>query len=122
MIAATDSTIYHWGSITKTLTAIAILQLRDRGRLSLDDHITRYLPELRRVQAAGAGRVARRVQHGELGARDGDDLAVGERAVGVARPVGLRGGLPLLPLPDQRPEHVGEVLVERRASAAHLPP
>lgn len=47
--AATDSTIYHWGSITKTLTAIAILQLRDRGRLSLDDRVTRYLPELRRV-------------------------------------------------------------------------
>lgn len=47
--AATDSTIYHWGSITKTLTAIAILQLRDRGRLSLDDRVTRYLPELRKV-------------------------------------------------------------------------
>lgn len=45
----TDRTIYHWGSITKSLTAIAILQLRDRGRLSLDDKVTRYLPELRRV-------------------------------------------------------------------------
>ena len=46
---ATDSTIYHWGSITKTLTAIAILQLRDRGRLSLDDRVVRHLPELRRI-------------------------------------------------------------------------
>src|SRR5215469_15685513 len=27
----TSQTIFHWGSITKTLTAIAILQLRDRG-------------------------------------------------------------------------------------------
>ena len=27
------ATIYHWASITKTLTAIAIMQLRDRGRL-----------------------------------------------------------------------------------------
>ncbi len=42
-------TILHWGSITKTLTAITIMQLRDRGRLSLDDAVTRYLPELRRV-------------------------------------------------------------------------
>jgi CubicO group peptidase (beta-lactamase class C family) len=45
----TDATIFHWGSITKTLTAIAIMQLRDRGRLSLDDKITRYIPELRQL-------------------------------------------------------------------------
>ncbi|HEX5437026.1 MAG TPA: serine hydrolase domain-containing protein [Gemmatimonadaceae bacterium] len=42
-------TIFHWASITKTLTAIAIMQLRDRGKLSLDDHVTAYVPELRRV-------------------------------------------------------------------------
>lgn len=47
--AVTDRTIYHWGSITKSLTAIAIMQLRDRGRLSLDDKVTRYLPELRKI-------------------------------------------------------------------------
>ena len=44
-----DETIFHWGSITKTLTGIAIMQLRDRGRLSLDDPIVKYLPELRAV-------------------------------------------------------------------------
>lgn len=43
------STIYHWGSITKTLTAISIMQLRDRGRFSLDDKVVRYIPELRRI-------------------------------------------------------------------------
>ena len=32
-----ERTIYHWGSITKTLTAVTIMQLRDRGLLSLDD-------------------------------------------------------------------------------------
>jgi len=42
-------TLYHWGSITKTLTAVAVLQLRDRGLLSLDDPITRWVPELRQV-------------------------------------------------------------------------
>jgi CubicO group peptidase (beta-lactamase class C family) len=46
-----DGTLYHWASITKTLTAIAIMQLRDRGRLSLDDRITTYLPELRQVHS-----------------------------------------------------------------------
>src|SRR5687767_11056224 len=42
-------TIYHWASITKTMTGIAIMQLRDRGLLSLDDPIVRHVPELARV-------------------------------------------------------------------------
>lgn len=42
-------TIYHWASITKTMTGIAIMQLRDRGLLKLDDPIVRYVPELARV-------------------------------------------------------------------------
>ncbi len=42
-----DRTIFHYGSITKTLTAIAIMQLKDRGKLSLDDKVTRWVPELR---------------------------------------------------------------------------
>jgi CubicO group peptidase (beta-lactamase class C family) len=45
----TERTLFHYGSITKTLTAIAIMQLRDRGRLTLDDHVTQYIPELRQV-------------------------------------------------------------------------
>lgn len=44
-----ESTIYHWASITKTFTGIAIMQLRDRGLLKLDDPIVKYLPELRAV-------------------------------------------------------------------------
>jgi CubicO group peptidase (beta-lactamase class C family) len=48
--AVTDeATIYHWASITKTLTGIAIMQLRDRGRLTLDDSILKYVPELEAV-------------------------------------------------------------------------
>ncbi|MDD8027571.1 MAG: serine hydrolase [Acidobacteriota bacterium] len=46
---ADDHTIYHWASITKTLTGIAIMQLRDRGLLRLDDPIVKYVPELRQV-------------------------------------------------------------------------
>ncbi|HEX8468031.1 MAG TPA: serine hydrolase domain-containing protein [Allosphingosinicella sp.] len=42
-------TIYHWASITKTMTGIAIMQLRDRGLLKLDDPIVRYVPELASV-------------------------------------------------------------------------
>jgi CubicO group peptidase (beta-lactamase class C family) len=49
-----DRTIYHWASVTKTLTAIATLQLRDRGLLSLDDRITRWVPELREIRGSGS--------------------------------------------------------------------
>jgi CubicO group peptidase (beta-lactamase class C family) len=41
--------VFHWRSITKTLTAVAIIQLRDQGKLSLDDPIVRYVPELVRI-------------------------------------------------------------------------
>ncbi len=33
------------GSVTKQFTAVAILQLRDEGKLSLDDEITKWLPD-----------------------------------------------------------------------------
>lgn len=46
------ATAYNWASITKTFTAIAILQLRDRGKLSLDDPAVHYVPELREVHDA----------------------------------------------------------------------
>jgi CubicO group peptidase (beta-lactamase class C family) len=42
-------TSFNWASITKTMTSIAILQLRDRGKLSLEDPVVRYVPELRQV-------------------------------------------------------------------------
>jgi CubicO group peptidase (beta-lactamase class C family) len=47
--AVNADTIYHWASNTKPFTGIAIMQLRDRGLLKLDDPVTRYLPELRGV-------------------------------------------------------------------------
>lgn len=44
-----DDTIYHWASNTKPFTGIAIMQLRDRGLLKLDDPVTKYVPELRGI-------------------------------------------------------------------------
>jgi len=46
--AAPDArTLYRIASITKTFTATAILQLRDEGKLHLDDPAVAHLPELR---------------------------------------------------------------------------
>ena len=44
-----ENTAFHWASITKTFTAIAIMQLRDHGRLKLDDPVVKYIPELAAV-------------------------------------------------------------------------
>ncbi len=44
-----ENTIYHWASNTKPFTGIAIMQLRDRGLLKLDDPVIKYLPELKAV-------------------------------------------------------------------------
>jgi len=43
-IKATPNTVYHWWSMTKIPTAIAIMQLREQGKLDLDDAVTMYLP------------------------------------------------------------------------------
>lgn len=43
------NTCYHWASITKTFTGIAIMQLRDAGRLKLDESAVEHIPELRYV-------------------------------------------------------------------------
>ncbi|HEY9229352.1 MAG TPA: serine hydrolase domain-containing protein [Gemmatimonadaceae bacterium] len=37
--------VFEIGSITKQFTAVALLQLRDEGKLSLDDDITKWLPD-----------------------------------------------------------------------------
>jgi D-alanyl-D-alanine carboxypeptidase len=49
-----ERTLYRVASITKTFTATAVLQLRDEGRLRLDDPAVRWIPELRRVSSPHA--------------------------------------------------------------------
>jgi CubicO group peptidase (beta-lactamase class C family) len=44
-------TLFRIASITKTFTATAILQLRDEGKLHLDDPAVAYLPELREARS-----------------------------------------------------------------------
>ena len=42
-IQATPESVYHWWSITKIPTSIAILQLQEQGLLQLDDSVSMYL-------------------------------------------------------------------------------
>ena len=43
-LKATPETVYHWWSMTKIPTTIAIMQLQEQGKLNLDDGVTKYLP------------------------------------------------------------------------------
>lgn len=47
----TPDTLFGIGSITKSFTCVAILQLAEAGKLSVDDLVTRYLPEFRTPNA-----------------------------------------------------------------------
>ncbi|HMN08389.1 MAG TPA: serine hydrolase domain-containing protein [Gemmatimonadaceae bacterium] len=44
-VATPARAVYEIGSVTKQFTAAALLQLQDDGKLSLDDELTRYLPD-----------------------------------------------------------------------------
>ena len=44
---ATPKTLFRIASMTKSLTAMAILKLRDEGKLRLDDPAEQYIPELK---------------------------------------------------------------------------
>ena len=43
--AAAESTVFRIASMSKSFTALAILKLRDAGKLSLDDAVTKHIPE-----------------------------------------------------------------------------
>jgi len=46
----TTDTLFWVASCTKLWTAVAILQLVEQGKLALDDHAEKYLPEIGKIQ------------------------------------------------------------------------
>ena len=60
-LEATPDTQYRIGSITKTFTAAAIMQLRDAGKLDLEDTLDRHVdgaahtPTIRRLLSHASG-------------------------------------------------------------------
>ena len=46
-VPATAGTVYRAGSVSKLFTAVAVMQLVERGRLDLDAPVTKYLPDFK---------------------------------------------------------------------------
>lgn len=46
-IPATTSSLFRIASMSKSFTALAILQLRDQGKLRLDDPVEKYIPQMK---------------------------------------------------------------------------
>jgi CubicO group peptidase (beta-lactamase class C family) len=59
----TQETVYRIGSITKTFTGMALLVLRDAGKLDLDDPVVKYLPELAAVRYPTTDSPPIRIRH-----------------------------------------------------------
>jgi CubicO group peptidase (beta-lactamase class C family) len=49
-IPVTSSSLFRIASMTKSFTAMAILKLRDEGKLNLDDPAYLYIPELKKIK------------------------------------------------------------------------
>jgi CubicO group peptidase (beta-lactamase class C family) len=51
-VAMTKDTIFNIASMTKPMVALAALQLQERGKLLIDDPLSKYLPKFREMEVA----------------------------------------------------------------------
>ncbi|HEU4871905.1 MAG TPA: serine hydrolase domain-containing protein [Pyrinomonadaceae bacterium] len=59
----TPETVFRIASMTKSFTAMAVLKLRDDGKLSLDDPVAKYVPELANLPYPTSDSQALTVRH-----------------------------------------------------------
>lgn len=48
-VAATPKSVFRIASMTKSVTSMAVVKLRDEGKLQLDDPVSKYIPEVARL-------------------------------------------------------------------------
>jgi CubicO group peptidase (beta-lactamase class C family) len=53
----TDRSLFRIYSMTKSVTAVAVMMLHEEGRFRLDDPVSKYLPEFKEVAVASGGTV-----------------------------------------------------------------
>lgn len=95
-VPVTPSTVFHVASLSKQFTATAVGLLARSGRISLDDELKKYLPELR----AADGVTFRHAIHHTSGLRDQWDLL----RLGGWRPADLKTDADILHLAARQRE------------------
>ncbi|HVX65764.1 MAG TPA: serine hydrolase domain-containing protein [Bryobacteraceae bacterium] len=59
----TAGTVFRIASMTKSFTALAILKLRDDGKLSLEDPVSKWIPEFARMELPTRDTAPLRIRH-----------------------------------------------------------
>ena len=59
----TADTVFRIASMTKSFTALAVLKLRDEGKLSLEDPVSKWIPEMAKMQYPTRDADTIRVRH-----------------------------------------------------------
>jgi CubicO group peptidase (beta-lactamase class C family) len=105
----TPDTAFRIASMTKSFTALAILKLRDAGKLSLDDPASKWIPELAQLKYPTRDTAPIRIR--ELlthGAGFPEDNPWGDRQLAISEEKltqWLRQGLPFSTTPDTAYEY-----------------
>jgi CubicO group peptidase (beta-lactamase class C family) len=105
----TASTVFRIASMTKSFTALAILKLRDEGKLSLEDPVSKWIPEFTRMalptRDSGAIRIRHLLTHG---AGFPEDNPWGDQQLGATDSeltAWLKQGIPFSTAPDTQYEY-----------------
>ena len=77
----TADSIMAIGSLTKSFTAMAILQLEEQGKLSVDDQVIDYLPWFRTADKSISDQITLRMTRAEIGNFLGMKLETVSRAL-----------------------------------------
>lgn len=107
--AVTTDTVFRIASMTKSFTTLAILKLRDEGKLSLDDPAAKWVPELAGLEYPTRDTAPLRIRHLLThGAGFPEDNPWGDRQLAVSDETltqWLAQGLPFSTAPDTSYEY-----------------
>ena len=107
--SVTDTTVFRIASMTKSFTALAILKLRDEGKLSLDDPVSKWLPEFATMELPTRDSAPLRIRHllshsaGFPEDNPWGDRQLGDSEADLTRMLGL--GIPFSTPPGTRYEY-----------------
>lgn len=107
--AVNPDTVFRIASMTKSFTALAILKLRDEGKLSLEDPVSKWIPEFARMEMPTRDTTPLRIR--ELlthGAGFPEDNPWGDQQLGATDAEltsWLKQGIPFSTAPDTRYEY-----------------